>query len=387
MAIYPDKKNGKLTGRFRVEVQYQGRRMRGRFNTLAEAKQKEQEFLKTLQEAPQQGLEPLEGLPAIKPRHDTRGAPRTLLEALEKVPSTFWSKSMVETGPAHVRAVVEAMGGDKLLKDLKTEDFDQVPENLLCTGRKGKRTPATVNRHLSSTRQLLKWCLKRGYIDQLPSLEVLDEDEGRIRWLTYEEEARLLELLHSYGAHDVAYFCVFAVETGMRRSEILNLEPQDVQGDWAHLWKTKTSNPRSVPLSPRAKDALEAVGISLFQKLSIHRLRYYWDKAKADMGLDSDPWFVVHALRHTRATRMVQQGTNLLVIQKLLGHKTIVTTKRYAHVSDDVLLAAVMAPQDPKLPEVQFPSGKIQRGLGGGGSGGGNPSMFPESSPRDLHCG
>jgi hypothetical protein len=59
------------------------------------------------------------------------------------------------------------------------------------------------------------------------------------------------------------------------------------------------------------------------------------------MGLSDDEDFVFHALRHTRATRLVQHGVNLRVIQQFMGHKAIQTTLRYAHVSDDMLASAV----------------------------------------------
>ena len=55
------------------------------------------------------------------------------------------------------------------------------------------------------------------------------------------------------------------------------------------------------------------------------------------MGLSGDGEFVFHARRHTRATRLVEMGVNLRVIQQFMGHKVIQTTLRYAHVSDDML--------------------------------------------------
>jgi site-specific recombinase XerD len=51
------------------------------------------------------------------------------------------------------------------------------------------------------------------------------------------------------------------------------------------------------------------------------------------MGLSDDENFVFHCLRHTRATRLVEMGVNLRVIQQFMGHKAIQTTLRYAHVS------------------------------------------------------
>ena len=50
---------------------------------------------------------------------------------------------------------------------------------------------------------------------------------------------------------------------------------------------------------------------------------------------------VFHSLRHSAASRMVQAGVDLYVVQKLLGHSVITVTEKYAHLSDESLRAAV----------------------------------------------
>jgi len=61
------------------------------------------------------------------------------------------------------------------------------------------------------------------------------------------------------------------------------------------------------------------------------------------MGLLDDEDLVFHCLRHTRATRLVEMGVNLRVIQQFMGHRSIQTTLRYAHVSDDQLARTAQA--------------------------------------------
>jgi integrase len=86
------------------------------------------------------------------------------------------------------------------------------------------------------------------------------------------------------------------------------------------------------------------------------QLRHYWDAARGQMGLTDPELFVFHACRHTFATRAIQAGVNIRVLQMLMGHKTIQTTIRYSHVDDRTLSDAIaqMAGHRPPPPS---PSG------------------------------
>ena len=79
-----------------------------------------------------------------------------------------------------------------------------------------------------------------------------------------------------------------------------------------------------MPLSDRAQAILAK---RLPWRIRTHQLRYAWNKAKVAMGLSGDGEFVFHALRHTRATRLVEMGVNLRVIQQFMGHKVIQTPR------------------------------------------------------------
>ena len=145
---------------------------------------------------------------------------------------------------------------------------------------------------------------------------------------------RLVSLLRSYGRNDIADLVKIAIVTGMRRGELLGLQRDHVDAGWVRLWETKNDTPRSVPIEAQAQAILDA---RVPFDLPLHTLRHYWNRAKEDMGLAKDPNFVFHTCRHTCATRLIEAGVNVVVVQKMLGHKRIETTLRYAHVSDDLL--------------------------------------------------
>jgi site-specific recombinase XerD len=67
---------------------------------------------------------------------------------------------------------------------------------------------------------------------------------------------------------------------------------------------------------------------------------YSWDSARRDAGLED---VRIHDLRHSYASFLVNAGRTLYEVQRLLGHTQIKTTQRYAHLSQDTLLAAANA--------------------------------------------
>lgn len=258
-----------------------------------------------------------------------KGTPVTLKELIKRAVEPLWrGKSYYMTVVANLEEASEIMGHPKLSEI----DTDMVAEyvNVLSAHVK----PSTCNRKLSNLHSLLKYAYDREWLSKMPKMDWQKEDNERIRWLSKEEETQLLSLLpQPYSA-----FCEILIHTGMRRGELLNLQKEDVDGDYARLWKTKTKKARSVPLSDRAKELIEQY---VPFTIELSPLRTAWLKAKKEMGLEDDPHFVMHTLRHTTATRMLDTTGNIAVVQKMLGHAKIATTLRYAHISDSSLLDAV----------------------------------------------
>ena len=66
-----------------------------------------------------------------------------------------------------------------------------------------------------------------------------------------------------------------------------------------------------------------------------------WDRVRLLMDKEDDPEFVPHALRHTCCSRLVQRGVPITHVQRWMGHNSIQTTMRYAHLMPHDLFAAV----------------------------------------------
>lgn len=254
--------------------------------------------------------------------------PVTLRELYVKAHPILWKGAWAKTVWTNLEEADEIMGRPKLA-DVNTamiEDYKQVLSTIVA--------PATCNRKMNALHKLLKWAYQRDYITKMPVFPWNPEDNTRVRWLKPEEEKQLFSLLRP----DIAAFCEILMHTGLRRSELLNLKPEHIDGDYARIWKTKTGKPRSVPLNDRAKELCKQWLPLDIPRMTLHT---HWLKAKKAMGLEHDKDFVLHMLRHTAATRMLDATGNIAVVSKLLGHAKITTTSRYAHVADEQLLEAV----------------------------------------------
>lgn len=210
--------------------------------------------------------------------------------------------------------------------------------------------PATVNRKLALLSSLLHLAAEWELIDRVPIIRREREGEGRLRWLTHEEEAAVLAFLRGNGHGTMADLVVLLVDTGLRLGEALRLRPADVNTGANRLtvWESKGGKPRTVELTARVVALLDPMLARLlpgerFFIFDNDHAGYLWDKARAHLKLEDDPGFVIHALRHTFAVRMLEAGVDVRVVQVLLGHASVTTTMRYAHVSDSLRAGAVRA--------------------------------------------
>ena len=99
-----------------------------------------------------------------------------------------------------------------------------------------------------------------------------------------------------------------------------------------------------IVLSPDALSLLAALaqhGAFVFERRNRRKI---FEKALTDAGIENFRW---HDLRHTHATLLRQAGVALEIVQRSLGHQSIKTTQRYAHVADHEMRAALQ-----KLPSI-----------------------------------
>ncbi|HEY9158308.1 site-specific integrase [Candidatus Binatus sp.] len=242
-------------------------------------------------------------------------------------------------------------------------------------------TPATVNRHLTILRAILRMGMRDRKIEAgaIPEIEPFAENNKRVRYLTADEELRLLEKLPEW----LRPLVMVAIHTGMRRGELLNLMWADVDfvGGIIFVRTSKSGEGRRIPMSPTAHRTLSALREARRKRLKarvvrreaanphvfsapqgglILNLNRVWygrtPRSKRAVGpvanaCPSASEGVIkragleglrfHDLRHTFASRLVMNGVDLFRVQTLMGHKSPMMTLRYAHLSPEHLRAAV----------------------------------------------
>jgi integrase len=209
--------------------------------------------------------------------------------------------------------------------------------------RAGKpRRPASINRELECLSSIFSMAMRKPHrlISENPCREVtkLLEENQRNRYLSAEEEERLLAACVGDRAH-LRPIIILALNTGMRRGEILSLKwcQVDFQRNFIHLVRTKSGKQRDVPINSVVREELlalqssskaEFVFASPMTGRAITDCKKAFTKARELAGLE-DLHF--HDFRHTAATRMAETGAEPSTIKDILGHSDLRMTDRYTH--------------------------------------------------------
>lgn len=316
---------------WQVDLRHEGQRIRRSFPDAAAAQAWEEAALRRL----------AAGQPLAEVLADTRTSRNTLQSLYNAVEARFWRGSKNEINATrNAEEVIDLLGPLMDPAHITGLDVDALVAKLKAKGN----GPATINRKLAALRKLLKYAQSRGLLDRLPPIEHEKEPQHRIRFYTPEEETTILNWFEERELRLQRELVVFLVDTGARLSEALRLEWTDVLEDSVKFEDTKSGRARGVPMTKRVKQALTArrkvAGPGLvFPGIDVQSINYRWQLMRKDTGI-TDKQAVIHTLRHTCASRLVQAGVPLTVIQQWLGHSTPMMTARYAHLAPKNLALA-----------------------------------------------
>jgi integrase len=201
-----------------------------------------------------------------------------------------------------------------------------------------QRKPASVNRELACLSRIFSMAIRDGLTFSNPcdQVKLLREDNQRTRYLTGDEEANLLK--HCVGEREhLRPIILIAINTGMRRGEILSLRWSqiDFSRGIIHLTNTKSGKSRDVPINRVVREELlkldrskEFVFMSSKTGVALVEIKRSFAEARSDAKIAD---FRFHDLRHTAATRMADAGVDAFTIAAILGHADLRMTARYTH--------------------------------------------------------
>ena len=203
------------------------------------------------------------------------------------------------------------------------------------------RTPASTNRMKAALSALFTFGIKRGLALKNPVRLIPAETENnhRIRYLTDDERFRLLTACRQSYWDRLYLLVLMALMTGARRGELLSLRWEwiDFSARSVTLEQTKNGQPRVLPLPMPVIEELmchrRPEGLVFASGRSVNRpadIKSPWRKALIAAAVED---FRFHDLRHSAASYLAMGGASLLEVAEVLGHRSLQTTKRYAHLS------------------------------------------------------
>ena len=215
----------------------------------------------------------------------------------------------------------------------------------------------SIKHALNQLNGTLKYVKRMGYQTADIEMPKIKLSKGRLRYLTDDEEQHLLVAIDP--KRDVKWMApyeerreylkaqmqdfydlvVVLLDTGARHGEICTLQWSAINltNRTIALWRPKVRNESVLYMTDRVFDILSRRSVNPLNQfvfndkkgLARNNVNLTFKKAFERAGITG---CTAHTLRHTHATRLIQNGLNLYEVKEILGHADIETTMRYAHI-------------------------------------------------------
>lgn len=270
----------------------------------------------------------------------------TFGQAIEQYLKVKARKKTVKDDERHLKTLRLHFGADTPLAEITAARIAAwKAERMAAQSPMTKRVyaAATINRPLAALRHLLQLAHEEWeLLPAVPKIKLEREPQGRIRWLEPSDEAGLLEACDKSKNKELRSIVVIALESGLRRAEVLGLtwDRVDLSRGVVRLELTKSGKRREVPMRQVVYDTLIALpGQREGQVFKTHSIRNAFEYATEAAGLGD---FHFHDTRHHFASWFMMRGGSLQELKEILGHADITMTLRYAHLSPAHLRSAML---------------------------------------------
>lgn len=252
-----------------------------------------------------------------------------------------------------LRVWIGPVVGRLTLQEITEEHIEKIKTAMQKQGR----APRTILYMIAVIRQVFNKAKKkklsngRGhYFEGVNPTDYVEKPKlknKRTAFFTKAQAAILLDALKNRSIlwHDIA---IVSLDAGLRAGDIFKLKWEDVNLDFKfiHVKNPKNDEPRNVPMTKRLVRLFSSwipgrptdnVFKSRDNK-TIKRASNTFKRVLEELGFndgieDRLDRYTFHTLRHTYASWLILSGASLYDVQKLLGHKTMEMTQRYAHLS------------------------------------------------------
>ncbi len=246
----------------------------------------------------------------------------------------------------------------KAISDITPQDIARYRDDRLKTV-----CPSSVNQELKRLSAIFAYAIKeRGLIEKNPvqSIRKPPGTPSRDRRLLPDEEARLITSARKLGKAWLADMILFALETGMRRGEIVKMRYEHILWERSALIipleNDKIAKGRTIPLSAPAlailrentRDGDPVVWRTQDQQKPITGalIDIFFRRAKHALGIEN---LHFHDLRHEALSRFSERGLNPLQTAAISGHQSMQMLKRYTHLQPEDLADLIAQPRKTRM--------------------------------------
>lgn len=190
--------------------------------------------------------------------------------------------------------------------------------------------PATIKQHISALRTFYKTIMAMGMMEKNPARYVSTPQLGQPLPKTIEREAIMKALVSNLTNPKAKAIIAIIYETGIRLSELLAMQKSDIsKADHAIRVHGKGNKERTVYYGELTQKYGNAWDFMPTDPREVRRLVF-----EALKPVSNAPQLSPHALRHTFASELINNGMSMEAISKLLGHTHLETTEIYARMSN-----------------------------------------------------
>lgn len=251
---------------------------------------------------------------------------------------------------SHIGAVSDYIGHEQLTRAVAASS------DMKAAMLANKLSPQTINRRLAVVRRLLNLAYKQWEWIREPlgqRIELMSEKGfARDVFLTREQVTLFINAMKKDQAKR---FVLLAAYTGMRKSEIRKLTPENWREPIITLTsKTKNGRPRSIPLIEELFWVMDGLPFTIHDEA----LRDDWEQAREAIGM---PHVRMHDLRHTFASWLAENpAIPLTVLRDILGHSSLAVTSRYSHLRTGAAQDAILSLSGHKSGHTDKPKPKTE---------------------------